>query len=447
MKTSQNQISFLFAISLLIPLWNIPHTILFRYLFALVLLIIVFLSKPDWKTYFKSHKLLFILFTYLFIQLLFFSTDYYLAFKNFKSEWLKFILFGFLGIGCGYFLSKIKFPRLFFYFGVLFSIPLLVHLFLSLIKATSLGYIPIGYWGINESHGDLGYSSIHAVIFLSVFLFFQANSNKEKITTSLLLIACLSSLLIASSRGGIVFLLGSFCLVLLTKLFALQAKKPSFKILLTAVFGVSFLVVGIFQVGSTLDSARWNGSFSNLEITLKGDALKINCEGIDYLKNVLGHEGIEISPQIVKTLDSINGFDYARIVVARSALQLALLNPMGINQSKLAYDIALEKYCGGKPQIELLNSHNGWLDTSLAIGILGALLYFLVLCGFIYEGLKSIKINSAYGVALLSLALIWIIRSLFDSSQRDQMLEMQIFTLCLISSLILYFKNFEINDN
>ncbi len=434
--------AFFISFAILLPVWNLPHTIFLRYLCALVLLAIVILSKPKWAAFFKKNIFLCLLFFYILVQLIFFSTDYSLAFRNFKSEWLKFILFAITGIGCGYILSTKQMPRIHLYLGILFFIPLFIHLCVSLIKGISTGQIPVSYWGINNSHGDLGYTSIHVAVFLSVYLFFQAKSSLTKILISFLLIASIVSLLIASSRGGILFFLASFILILLIKIFKLQRTHFSFKSIVLSILGVFILIGSIFQIGTYLDPIRWRGPLSNMEIAFKGDALKINCEGIDVLKRTLEQDGMVITPAIQKTLDAINGFDGARILALRSLPTMFINHPMGMNQSRFAYATALEEICGAKPQIGLMNSHNGWADTALSIGIIGALLYFLVLCKFIYEGLSALKhkdpLVSATGVALFALGLIWVLRSMFDSAQRDQMLEMQIFTLCVLSAFIFF---------
>lgn len=433
---------FIVAIMMLPPLWNIPHTILLRHLCGLTLLVVVLMSRPNWKDFFYCNKALILLFLYLIIQLIFFSTDHIAAFRNFKSEWLKFILFALTGIGCGFILSRKKLWYFNLYAGCLFSIPIFIHLGLSLFKGISTGEIPARYWGINETHGDLGYTSIHAVVFLSVYLLFQAKSTLHKLLVSLILIACVLSLLIAGSRAGILFLILTFCFVLVIRIFHAKQSSFSYKRVALLFIGILFLIFSIFQVGSFINPQRWNLNTPKFEIAFKGDAIKINCEGIGVLEKIIEQEGTEFTPQIQSTLDSINGFDGARIVALRSALQLIYNHPMGINQSRLAYDIALEKSCGGKPKIELLNSHNGWADTALGIGVIGALLYFLVLCNFMYTGISVLKHKDPMivvtGIALLSLGFIWLLRSMFDSAQRDQMLEMQIFTICILSAIIFF---------
>jgi hypothetical protein len=423
--------------------WNIPGTIALRYFFAFILLSIVIVSKVDWGLFFRNNQLLLLLFLYLVFQLLFFSSDFYLAIHNFKSEWLKFILFALTGIGCGYLINLFKFPRMNLYLGFLFAIPLIIHLILCVIKGFQLGKVPMGYWGINKTHGDLAYTSIHAAIFLSVFLLLQAKTSIDKLITLLLLSACILSPLIASSRGGTFFAFISIATVAVFTAILRRHFKQSINQIIIVIIGFCLLIFCIYKVGVSLDPNRWNSTLSRLEMGFKGDALQINCEGVEVLENLLREDGTSITPEISRILDSIKDGDGARVLAARSAIQLIPNNFMGINQSKIGYDLALEKACGHLPKIELLNSHNGWLDSALSIGVIGAILYLLVCCNFMRLGIKSsfndIKTNAPSGVALFALSFLWITRSIFDSSQRDQMLEMQIFTLCLLSSSLLFY--------
>jgi O-Antigen ligase len=443
-RTKLIEIIFLTAFFLLLPLWNLPDTIALRYLLSLTLLIVVIFSKIEWETFFTNNPFLILLFFYILIQLIFFSSNFKLAFLNFKSEWLKFILFAITGIGCGKILYTKKLPNLLFYLGLFFVIPLVIHLFMSVWKGLLIGYLPIGYWGINKTHGDLAYTSMHATLFLMIFYLFQANTTYQKLLTFALLGTCIFSPLIASSRGGVIFVFLSIITILILKILIHSRSRWLQKHLIMYVLGTGVLILCIFKVGETLDPQRWSGTISRLEMGFKGDALKINCEGIESLETTLREEGFVVTPKISDILNAVqsgqNG-DIARMLAARAAIQLIPQHWMGIDQSKLGYDQALEKACGHAPKIKLSNAHNGWLDTALAIGFLGAILYFLVCCNFLKQGLKSCSADTPeiipYGVALSALSMIWILRSIFDSAQRDQMLEMQIFTLCLLSSYIL----------
>ena len=428
----------------MLPLWNIPDTIAIRYFCALIILSVVIVSKVNWKYFFYNNQAIPLLFLYLLIQLFFFSIDFDQALRNFKSEWLKFILFSIAGIGSGYLIQNIKSPKLILYLGFLFAIPLIIHLFLCIIHGISIGKVPMGYWGINKTHGDLAYTSLQAVIFITIFWFFQSKTPLDKILSFILLSTCIMSPLIASSRGGTFFVFVSILTVLGMSSLTHQRSQWSIKYFIITLLSIGVLILGVFKIAQSLDSQRWEGTLSRLEMGFKGDALKINCEGVEVLQNTLTKEGIEITPQISRILESIKDGDGARMMAARSAMHLITENPMGINQSRLGYEIALEKHCGYKPKIMLLNSHNGWFDTALAIGVIGAIFYLLVYLNFLKFGLKTSfgphKELVPYGVALFSLGFMWMVRSVFDSAQRDQMLEMQIFTLCLLSSYILFMK-------
>ncbi|MEQ1879929.1 MAG: O-antigen ligase family protein [Burkholderiales bacterium] len=428
---------YLTCLFVMAPLWNIPHTIAVRYFFAFFLLIILFFSGLDWRLFFRGNKILLGLFCYLVVHLIFFTTDFPAALNNFLSEWMILIVFSILGAGTGLLLARDGPKRMLLFLGIAFTVPLLIHLGASLYEGLKRMSIPWGYWGINEMHGDLGYTAIHGTIFLSMFLLFQAKEFKEKATALCLLLTCLASPLLASSRGGTIFVLIILMVVALIDLaFKFQHELTLKKqiIGLVAILVVSSLVI---KIGTEVDPVRWKGALSRLQMGLMGDPIQITCKGTGVVKKQLEDAGVVIAPEILRLLDSIQNGDGGRVVTARAALALAGANPWGINQSKQAYEIALSQVCN--PVIRISPAHNGWLDTALAIGIPGAMLYFLVLLNFAKSGYRSMRldaVNRPYSVALFTMSSIWIVRAFFDSTQRDQMLEMQIFTIALLSGFI-----------
>jgi O-antigen ligase len=123
---------------------------------------------------------------------------------------------------------------------------------------------------------------------------------------------------------------------------------------------------------------------------------------------------------------------------------LSLNNPMGIDQSKQAYQQAITHYCGAIPKIFIAHAHNAWIDTALAIGIPGAALLLLVLLNYAKIGLIAFKghsISSSFGLALFASSSMWILRGLLDSTMRDQMLEMQAFIFATLAGIILTQNN------
>ena len=427
---------FLFPLFGFIQLWNIPHTIALRYLLGLMLFIIVIISKPDWIRFLKSSSFLVIFFAYLIFQLIFFSTDFNLAIHNFRAEWMEFILFSIVGAGTGLLIGKRGPKNILLYLGIAFSVPLYIHLILSIKKGIEISGIPWHYWGINEIHGDLGYTALQASIFLFVYFLYQTKSLLEKILVLGLISACIASPLLADSRGGTAFVLCSILFITAISLFSKNTKK----IKLITIVCVALTIGATIKIGITFDPTRWEGVISRIEMGLKGDSTEIYCQGINSLRKELINEGVEITPQIQAKLNSIEDGDGARMLAARSGLKMIALNPMGINQSKQAYQSAISKACASPPKLFISHTHNGWIDTALSIGVPGALLLLAVMFAYAKKGFGSLRSNIQilpYSMALFTTSVIWIIRGLFDSTFRDQMLEMQGFTLALLLGILL----------
>jgi hypothetical protein len=438
LKRFQNLIFFPLLL-VLISLWNIPHTIAGRYICEGLLLIAVLAYKPDWKIFFSANKALLAFFAYLFIQLLFFSTDYQLAFSNFRSEWMHFILFSIIGAGAGLILAKNSSLKILFVLGIAFSIPLYIHLLLALVKGIKLGSIPWGYWGINEIHGDLGYTALQASILLFTYYLYQEKS-KRLITLALIAI-CVSSPLLAASRGGTGFVLLAIAFISLSYFFLSEGAKISLQNKIIGVLLVFIFIMGTYQIGVISDPNRWGGVISRLSIGFQGDPGAVYCDGINTLEDAIKSKGEVITPSIQKGLDSVVDGDGARIMAARSGAALMIDSPMGINQSKQAYQQAIVKRCGGQPTIFISHTHNAWIDTALAIGIPGALLLLMTLLAYARKGYRALKSTTAsvagFGIALFASSFIWIARGVLDSTQRDQMLEMQAFILAFLLAIIL----------
>jgi len=438
------ELIFLAALFILMPLWNIPHTIAGRYICEGVLLISVLLYRPDWKLFFKNNKLLLGFFVYLILQLIFFSDNFRVAFSNFRAEWMHFILFSIIGAGTGLILGKGDAKKFLLYFGIAFSIPLLIHVILFSIKGVSTGTIPWGYWGINEIHGDFAYPALEAAILFSTYYLLQARTKYERLLTIGFIAICIASPLLATSRGGVGFTLAGILFVLLSHLFLGSGKTISNRKKIFFLVSIPVLLFGVYKVGVISDPNRWGGITSRLAVGFEGDPSLVYCQGIETLENALKKKGVEITPAIQKGLDSVLDGDGARMMAARSGLVLTLQNPMGINQSKQAYQQAIASYCGGDPKIFIAHAHNAWIDTALAIGIPGAILLLLVLINYAkigYLAFLKYPATAPYGMALFASAWMWILRGLLDSTMRDQMLEMQAFIFAALMGIILAKNN------
>lgn len=424
---------------IILALWNMPHTIAGRYTCEGLLLLIIVFGWLEIKPIFKSYKFLFVFFIYLFIQLAFYSTNYTEAFSNFKAEWLHFILFTIIGAGSGYFIGSRSSPRLLLYLALAFSFPLLIHLALSVLRGVTIGAIPWRYWGINEIHGDFGYPAMQATIFITTFYLYQAKLKSEKILAIALVVVCIASPLLAQSRGGTGFAVAATLFVYMTYIFIGEFKNSSVKILIQFLTLI-FLAFATYNVALISNHERWSGVGSRILSGLQGSPIEIQCKGIEYVRNELVRKGVDITQILENDFESIANGEGLRMSAARAGLDLIISNPMGINQSRQGYEIALSKECQGTPKIFVAHAHNGWIDTALAIGIFGAVFLLLILLIYSklgYTALKNGGAISPFGMALFSSGVLWIIRGLFDSTFRDQMLEMQAFTFAFLWSIII----------
>jgi hypothetical protein len=422
-----------------VSVWNIPNTIALRYFLGLIALIVIFISKPKLKPFFYKNKIVLIFFIYLVIYIFCLSNNTHSALIAFKSEWLKFFLFFLIAGGAaGILTCKIPPNKILLLLGSAFCVPLIIHLILWLKLFLLQGVISWRFTGLSVSHGDLGYTALSACLLLSPLAFNRSVQKNLRLFSAVGLIICFCSLLIAQSRGGLIFYFivigGTFLMYLLS---IQQFYKRWLYLLFIPIF---FLGLFIFQAPEINQTSKWTGMIEKANFGFIGeDPLKINCEGSELIRQILKDKGVEITPSIERDIESTEGADGARVLTARGAVRLVLLNPLGFDDTKLGYRIALEKYCGKKPGIMLDSAHNGWLDTALGIGIPGAILLLLIYMNFFktayhYKAHPQLKIVA---LSLMFTSIIWVIRACLDSSLRDQMLEMQIFTMAFLSSILI----------
>ncbi len=422
---------------ILIPVWNIPHTMAVRNITAGLLLILVIFNNRDWLIYLRSSKPLIAFSVYLLFFILFVASDQLETIKNINSEWLKFILYSILGGAIGLHFAKYTIKNLFFFLGFCFAIPLLIHIGLFSIESLKQQAIPWGYAGLSLSHGDLGYSALQGTIFLSTCLFFFNNSKKLAISLLLLISLMLISVVIARSRGGLIFIILSFMAVAFLSIITTKKINLSKKIalgffLVLSLFAVTKIMTGLFP-------DKWKNFDSKVTIGLMGDPISINCNGTKEIEKEFTFKKLPITQEDKETIADINAGTAARIVTLRAGLRLLEENYLGINASRDGYQIALGKLCD--PQIKMSNTHNGWLDSALGIGVAGALILLSIYINNIFIAINAIqqkiKGSEAAAAALFVTSFIWILRNFLDTAQRDQMLEMQGFSMALLAGILL----------
>lgn len=313
-----------------------------------------------------------------------------------------------------------------FHFGLLSAIPLVVHLGLSAFKAYETSGIPWNYWGRETHHADLGYAAGHAVVLLAVAA--VMGRNRKRILAVTLMVAAMLSLTIAHSRGGLGFALLGLFLVFVVDLMVSGARwRTRYISLLMAVAGAIVLV--IFFASRSDD--RWGRMVDRLAGGFYGDSLQIQCEGYAKIEQEL-NQRFGAGQRTADLVESIRNGDGARMVLVRAGLRLAVLHPWGLDGSRQAYQLRLKEHCANPAAFQIAHTHNGWLDTALALGWIGAGLYFLVLVNFLRMGVAGLRAGDGgreWAYVLMVLSLFWILRGFTDSVFRDHQLEMQGFVL------------------
>lgn len=310
--------------------------------------------------------------------------------------------------------------------GVLSAVPILVHLTILAWQFVQSGSMPWGSWGRETHHADLGYAAGHAVILLSAA--FVAGDSRLRPVALMLILAALLSTVLARSRAGFAFAVLGCLLVFLPAYLrqGVQQRRRAWGIFLVLSLGAC----GMFFM-AVKDDARWRSMLDKLQAGFLGEAVQIQCQGTGGVASVIRdrHGPGDYANQII---ESVRDGDGARMVVLRAGWELSLKHPWGSDGSREAFQKLLKTECPA-PTIFMMHAHNGWIDTMLAIGWIGALFYLGLLIWFLKNGMDSLRMRDTrditWGLVLVACSVFWIVRGLTDSVFRDHMLEMQGFVL------------------
>lgn len=349
------------------------------------------------------------------------------ALESLREQWGKGVLAMLAGAGVGaIFYNKKRGTA--FYLGAVSAMPILVHLCLFAWKTWTTSSIPWGYWGRETHHADLGYAAGQSVVLLVASIVAGHKKNVRPLAMTLI-IACLLSTTLAYSRAGLAFSLIGGLLVVMA-FFATSVKLRRMQIFFSSV-GVIALGAFVLTIAAKND-VRWRNMTSELVAGFYGDAIQLQCEGTAIVESeIFANYGVESN----RIIYSVHYGDASRIVALRAGAALALKNPWGSDGSRQAFQKLLRQECAN-PVISMAHTHNGWLDTALALGWPGAILYLGVLLFFIKQGFAHLQHGggvNGWGLVLVALSGFWILRGFTDSVFRDHMLEMQGFVLAYAS--------------
>lgn len=344
-----------------------------------------------------------------------FAQDHTVAWQSLGGQWGRSLLALLAGAGVALTMTGEEQKRrseIVFLFGVASALPLLIHIFLLGVAYWNTWVIPWGSWGRESHHADLGYAAGHTVILLGAYL--ACGKRRFRWAAVAFVLLSFLSLLIARSRAGLLFALLAGAATLVTALLSRGAeqRRGAGGWVLMALLSGGLLFAVAYKV-----DPRWGQSLAQLTSTWNGDALQIECEG----------GGLAEAPGAPR----VHAGDGSRVILMRAGLELALEHPWGLDGSKQAFQKRLQQVCE-KPAFLMAHTHNGWLDTVLAIGWIGAALYLLLLLYFLQQGWRQRRLGGSlnlWALVLVTSSLFWMLRGMLDTVYRDHMLEMQGFVL------------------
>lgn len=306
---------------------------------------------------------------------------------------------------------------------------------------------PWGFRGFDPMHGNLGYTASQAIALLtaSFFLVPRDSARGGTVKAAAGIAICFFSIVVANSRGAVLFSLGILFLAGLAYLLrirqpaARRGRGPSMssqvRLARWSVLGLCVALVIVLAQSFYKDS-RWHSMFDKARAGfLLEDPVAFICEGLspqarDRLRDRLGIQDEAYLAAVTSGLDGDGG----RVVLMRVGLQLLMQQPFGLDGSRHSYKKIMEERCGHRPVFEFAHAHQAWIDTSLALGWAGALLYAFALGYFALAGWQALRDEQQrpWAFALFLMSVFWILRGFADSVYREHYLQMQALLLACL---------------
>jgi hypothetical protein len=303
---------------------------------------------------------------------------------------------------------------------------------------------PWGFRGFDPMHGNLGYAASQTIALLSVacFMAMRAHHFASFGAGVAAICACLLSVLIAGSRGAVLYSL--ILLVFAGVVYLVRLRDPdnheapargsNHRFAWLAV--IMGLLVGAILFQTMHKDARWRTMVDKVRAGfLIKEPVGFLCHGLsaEEGKQLLKRMGIADAAYGEQVIGGLNA-DGGRIVLMRVGLNMLLEQPMGLDGSRQSYKKLIAERCGATPVFDFAHTHNGWIDTSLALGWGGALLLLLLFGLFLISGWRSLSHypQSRWAFALMLLSGFWMLRGFADSIYREHYLQMQALLLAYV---------------
>ncbi|MDP1655950.1 MAG: O-antigen ligase family protein [Hylemonella sp.] len=297
---------------------------------------------------------------------------------------------------------------------------------------------PWGFRGFDPMHGNLGYTASQTIVLLiaSFVLARQAHKLPRVWMAATGIILCFFSTVVANSRGAVLFSLLVLLLAVVAYLLRVRAghgerSQESFGTKSHARWVLplmGILLVIVFTQSLQKDS-RWRSMLDNVRVGFMiTDPVNFQCNGLTPEDEAAIRLRFADKPSSYadKLIENLIG-DGGRIVLMRAGLQMVGEQPWGLDGSRQSYKKLMAARCSHTPVFEFAHAHQGWIDTSLALGWGGVLLWALLMVYLLVTGWRALgrEAGAPWAWALFLLSAFWILRGFADSVYREHNLQMQ----------------------
>lgn len=344
------------------------------------------------------------------------------------------------------------------------GLPTLVSTLVAMVQhpgSMSLQWQSImGFHGIEPMHGNIGYpASQTLVLALACWLHARRQGQVRGMVMAILVIViCLLSGLITSSRGAVLFnglllLLAAGVGVVVHRLQRRQGAKVQslcqhWRAGVVVLFAASVLV-GLF-VKVVRHDERWQTMTTKMLLGFATEQpLDALCNGLSAqdlatIRSQAQGRGAEYENSLTAGVEAQDG---ARMLLLRAGLELLWENPRGQDGSRQSFEKIMLKTCGHIPKLNHAHAHNAWINLALSVGWLGVGLFAWLLLSFARQGWQMLRRQdeaSPLGYALFLLAVFWMLRGMADAVFQDHYLQMQAIFLL---SLVLLGRSYQANQD
>lgn len=407
--------------SLLYAIWALPETILMRHIFLILGTLIGLYEIFHYrKLFFQKNSipswLLGALFLWATLHLIFFSQNFFSQRVEFEGTWKRTALAAIFALGFGVALVNrkldFKIAKLLwviFYLGLL--APSIIYLvkFLLTDLAASDGWLIPAYWRVDPKEGPFYLHKASYVCFclpvLAVSLGqIYRNSRLDRLVNWENIIYLLTIPLVLfvfyseNIKNGMAY--GLVLILFFSSLIFIKGVKKNVIVKLTIV-ALIVLLSGIFFNLHFRENSSWKIFAADFKVAIQTDKYPEWRYGGGH-----GFPNNEFGEKVSVT-------NYERIAWGKVGLGLILKNPLGYGLIEASFgNLAVATW---NDSINLKQTHSGWIDLGLGLGLPGLLIIISSLILVIYQLIKlnSGDINNSYifnlavCCILLAMLLLW----------------------------------------